>query len=208
MRLFVGIALADEVTRELSALTARLRSGGVSVASSLRWTAPNSWHITLQFLGNATPEQYDCLTARLGDVQSLPVRVELGSVSCFDRAGVFIVDVAATPALTALSRSVMAATAQCGFPRESRPFHPHVTLARKAGVKGTMDQEKKKASAPTRAAGSDPQGGLRELVARTSSAPAFSRFTALEFLLYESHTEAAGARYEVRGRFPLQARIA
>ena len=29
-----------------------------------------SWHITLQFLGNATSEQFECLMARLGEVRS------------------------------------------------------------------------------------------------------------------------------------------
>ncbi len=53
MRLFVGIALADAVVRELESVVARLRSSD----SGLRWTEPDSWHITLQFLGNTTPEQ-------------------------------------------------------------------------------------------------------------------------------------------------------
>ena len=67
MRLFVGIALSDAVVHELKSVVARLRSNGgpaerqtrESPSAGLRWTAPESWHITLQFLGNATPEQLD-----------------------------------------------------------------------------------------------------------------------------------------------------
>jgi 2'-5' RNA ligase len=183
MRLFVGIALAEAVVRELESLAARLRSGQQHLAASMRWTAPESWHITLQFLGNATPEQLACLTARLGEVRSAPVPVEMGALGCFDRAGVFFADVAVTPGLAALAERVVEATGQCGFVAETRPFRPHITLARaKQHERGT---------------------GLRTLAAGVRRQPPFSRFTAREFLLYESHLSAEGARYEVRGRFPL-----
>ncbi|MFZ0337233.1 MAG: RNA 2',3'-cyclic phosphodiesterase [Terracidiphilus sp.] len=179
MRLFVGIAPAGAVARELKNVVARLRSGDCG----LRWSEPDSWHITLQFLGNATPVQYDCLMEQLGKVRSAPVPVELGALGCFDHAGALIVHVAATPGLTALAERVMAATSQCGFATETRPYHPHITLARAKG-KG-RDAE------------------LRALASRMRSQRAFTRFVAREFLLYESHLGAEGARYAVRGRFPL-----
>ena len=45
MRLFAGIPLAAAVIDELSAISIRLRSND----DGLRWSAPESWHITLQF---------------------------------------------------------------------------------------------------------------------------------------------------------------
>jgi 2'-5' RNA ligase len=194
MRLFVGIALADAVVRELKSVVARLRASGGVAGGGLRWTEPDSWHITLQFLGNSTPEQYACLTSRLGEVRSAPLPVELGSLGCFDRAGVFFADVAVTPGLVALGRSVVAATSQCGFVAEARPFHPHITLARKAGAKGTRDQGNKNSRTGSH--------NLRDLTEKAGGCR-FTRFTAREFLLYESHLGAEGARYEVRERFPL-----
>jgi 2'-5' RNA ligase len=179
MRLFVGIALADAVVHELQQVVARLRSSG----GGLRWTEPDSWHITLQFLGNTTPEQYPPLMGQLGKVRSAPVPVQLGELGCFDRAGVFFVDVAVTQGLAALAQRVVAASARCGFAAETRPFHPHITLAR--------------------AKGQGRGAGLHQLANGIRSQPAFARFTAREFLLYESHLGAEGARYEVRGRFPL-----
>lgn len=184
MRLFVGIALADAVTRELAAVVARLRNGGErSGARGLRWTGQDSWHITLQFLGNATEEQLECLNLRLGDVRAAPVPVRLGELGSFDRAGVFLADVAVTPELAALEQKVIEATNRCGFVAEARPFHPHITLAR------------------TKGHGS--KGELRKLLGMTRNQPVFSGFTTREFLLYESPTERDGARYEVRGRFVL-----
>jgi 2'-5' RNA ligase len=167
------------VVQELNSVVAPLRSN----SGGLRWVEPKSWHITLQFLGNATPEQHACLTARLGEVRSAPVPVELGSLGCFEPAGDLFADVAVTPGLVALAEGVVAATGQCGFAAETRPFHPHITLARAKGRGHGV--------------------GRRTLASGARTRLVFSRFTAQEFLLYESHLRAEGARYEVRGRFPL-----
>jgi 2'-5' RNA ligase len=179
MRLFVGIPLTDAVIREVAAMVSRLRPG----TGNLRWTASESWHITLQFLGAATPEQYECLAVRLGEVRAAPVPVQLGELGCFDRAGVFFVEAGLTQGLVALEQRVVAATSKCGFVAETRPFHPHITLARAKG----------------HGIGAE----LRTLRAKIGSHPAFTRFTAREFLLYESHLGPGGARYEVRARFGL-----
>ena len=183
MRLFVGIALADAVVHELQSVVARLRSASGPATAGLRWTAPDSWHITLQFLGNVTAEQFACVTARLGEVHSAPVSVELGAIGCFDRTGVLFADVNATPELAVLAERVAAATSRCGFQAETRPFHPHITLARTKGQGNGA--------------------GLRTLAGAMRNSPPFSHFTAKEFLLYESHLSSDGARYEVRSRFPL-----
>jgi 2'-5' RNA ligase len=177
MRLFVAIPLADPVVRELASVVARLRSN----TDKLRWTAPESWHITLQFLGNTTPEQLGRLSSRLADVRSDPAPVQLGNLGVFDRSGVFFADVSLAPALIALQQRVMAGTTECGFVPELRPFHPHITLARaKDRGRGTQ---------------------LRELRKKIPGHPTFSRFTASDFLLYESGLSAEGAHYEVLKRF-------
>ena len=182
MRLFVGIPLADSVVRELTGVVARLRAPDGSSAGVLRWTDSESWHITLQFLGNATPEQFACLNARLSAIRAAPVHVRLGQLGGFDRAGVFFADVVVTPELAALQQKVVGATGGCGFVAETRPFHPHITLARRAGNQRTST--------------------LKEIVKR-EGVPPFSGFTGREFLLYESHIGREGAQYEVRRRFAL-----
>lgn len=180
MRLFLAIPLAGPVLATLSQLTARLRPA----AAGLRWSAEENWHVTLQFLGSVREEEYKCLVASLAQLRSPPVPIQLAELGIFDRAGIFYAEVDLTPQLVSLQQSIVAATAPCGFEAEARPFHPHITLARA-----------KEAARPR---------DLSGLQASTRVRPEFPRFTASEFLLYESHPSASGSTYEVKKRFPLQ----
>jgi RNA 2',3'-cyclic 3'-phosphodiesterase len=178
MRLFVGIALAPNLTAGLTRLCASLRTAG----DDLRWTPAESWHITLQFLGNATEAQFQCLGARLSEVRSVVIPVRLGRLNIFDRAGAFVVDVEVTPELVDLQKRVVLATSKCGFTPEDRPYHPHITLARAKG---------------------EHRSSLKNLKHRLREAPPLPAFAATEFLLYESHLGPGGAQYAVRERFSI-----
>jgi 2'-5' RNA ligase len=179
MRLFVGIPLSEAVVRELAALTERLKAQ----EDGLRWSAATGWHITLQFLGSATEDQFACVMKGLAEIRARRFAVELEAPGFFDRAGVFFVGVRQSPELVGLQRLVTAATEPCGFEPEERPYHPHITLARS-------------------------KGGLRALKVLKEKAPEgarFSGFVAGEFVLYESYPGPGGSRYEKRGVFALTA---
>lgn len=166
MRLFIGIPLSDTVTNELSSLSLRLRTN----ESGLRWSAPQSWHITLQFLGDTTAGQQACIIAHLDEMRFHPLRIDLNSVNFFDRAGLFFAAVTVTPELFSLRQRVVTATMPCGFAPEARPYHPHVTLARSKG-----------------------KGGKHSLLMLKNSLrtqPHFTSFSAEEFVLYESILKA------------------
>jgi 2'-5' RNA ligase len=180
MRLFVGIPLAAITADALTSVVNRLRSK--AAPDNLRWSARESWHITLQFLGSTKPEQYDCITDRLRELHCPSMRTELGDLGTFDRAGVLYADVRVTRELTALQQAVTAATSPCGFTPEDRPYHPHITLARRKGKGGRE---------------------LRNLDAQIRQQPGFDAFTADSFILYESIPTPEGSRYEVRERYAL-----
>jgi RNA 2',3'-cyclic 3'-phosphodiesterase len=175
MRLFVGIPLAAAVIEELSAISLRLQSS----EDGLRWSAPESWHITLQFLGN-TPH-YECIVERLRELRSPSVPIQLEGLGFFERAGVFFAGVHLTPELRALQQCVTTATRLCGFIPETRPYHPHITLARSKS-KGR---------------------GLNALKSKVHRQPKFSNFVAEEFVLYESVVTRSGSLYEIRECFRL-----
>jgi 2'-5' RNA ligase len=179
MRLFIGIPLAAEVIDALEQITHSLRSP----TDRLRWASSETWHITLQFLGETTVERYRCLAQHLGGIKSPAVPVWLHGTGFFDRAGVFFAGVDVSPELRHLEKLVVAATSQCGVLVEDRPYHPHVTLAR--------------------AKGDDRASALRNLKTQAKSDVKFPAFTAREFLLFESFLASDGARHEIRDRFPI-----
>jgi len=179
MRLFVGIAVPPEIAREISGFVLHLRS----LSADLRWSAPEGWHITLQFLGNIEASRYACVVEHLSQVQSAPVSVQLEGTGIFERAGIFFASVKVNPELLALQQRVTAAMHYCDFIPETRPYHPHITLARGKGRTGTR--------------------ALQVLQNAVRKQPRFGEFLAKGFLLYESFTEPSGSRYEVCARFPL-----
>jgi RNA 2',3'-cyclic 3'-phosphodiesterase len=187
MRLFIGIPLASVTTRDLAAEVNRLQSTSRNPArtDSYRWSARESWHITLQFLGSTTAQQFECVVARLRALHHIPIHIQIGALGTFARAGVLFVDVHVTPQLLALQQSVTAATANCGFTPEDRPYHPHITLARRKGRGGNKE--------------------FRNLRLQVTPPPHFSGFTAESFVLYQSIPSPEGSRYEIRERFPLNA---
>lgn len=177
MRLFVGIPLEGFVVDELIRLTEPLRSTG-----ELRWSAPESWHITLQFLGSTGTDQYDCLVSQLEKVRGVPVPVQLRGLAVFERTGILYAEVEPRSPLADLQKKVVRNTSLCGFEPETRPYRPHITLARSKG--------------------GGPFHGSPVLAARVKSLAEVSGFTAREFLLYESHLSSAGSNYVTRRRFP------
>jgi 2'-5' RNA ligase len=179
MRLFIGIPLATSVIEQLEKVSMRHRVEG----DGLRWSTPDSWHITLQFLGSTSETQYECVVARLRELRAAPVPIELEDLGFFDRAGIFFAGVAPTPELLAFQQQVTAATLPCGFGPEDRPYRPHITLARSKGRRNAT--------------------GLTTLKSRIRHQPKFERFVAEEFLLYESFTRPTGSQYEIRERFDL-----
>ena len=179
MRLFIGLPLTSTVCEELTNVTSSCKP----TAEGFRWTTPEAWHITLQFLGNTNPERLQCLTPTLRELNFPAIPIHMGELSFFERVGVLVVEVFPSPELVALQVAVVQATVRCGFVPEKRSFRPHITLAR----------SKNKSAVQAR----------RTFDAVLRKAPTFFRFVASEFRLYESFLGTNGSRYEVRQRFLL-----
>jgi 2'-5' RNA ligase len=180
MRLFVAIPMPEETTRELGEAVARMRKR--PGAEELRWSPPESWHITLQFLGSAGTEEFACLLERLREVRAARMKIVPEKIGAFGRVGILHAGVKPTADLLDLEKRVTAATARCGLEREDRPYRPHITLARRRGRGG--------------------RDGISSAARKNAEVVAFQPFTADEFALYESFLGGA-VRYEIRERFPL-----
>jgi RNA 2',3'-cyclic 3'-phosphodiesterase len=179
MRLFIGIPLSAEACSQLERIVAQT----IPKLDDWRASQPDSWHITLQFLGATDPQTCAQLVAHLRSIRSPAVPIQLGGLGFFDRAGIFFIDVALTPELIALQQKTVHASAQSGFAPEPRPYRPHVTLARAKGKARSHN--------------------LTSLRSKLPENPKIPRLIAAEFLLYESFLGPRGSRYEIRERFAL-----
>lgn len=108
-----------------------------AVAGDLRWTPPEQWHLTLNFLGEVNERQSTELTPRLtrAAVRAHEMSLSLTGAGTFprrsDRARVLWVGVAGDrAALGSLATAARAAARHSGIPVEDRRFNPHLTLAR------------------------------------------------------------------------------
>jgi 2'-5' RNA ligase len=134
-RLFVGaqisVATANTLAGCAETLARRARDAGVE----LRWVAPANYHVTLAFLGwtgidtiGPVCDGLDAATQGEGRFTFRTTR--LGAFPSLDKAGVLWAGVEDAGGLTRLAAMIGEAMTRLGFRRDTRPFHPHVTIAR------------------------------------------------------------------------------
>lgn len=131
LRLFIACPLPDETKLALAAVQSELLRLG---ANHLRWVRPESIHITLKFLGGVLESRVDEITNALAAaVEPFELRLRPTKLGGFGGTRMRVVWVGLegdVDALGGLAASVEESLAPLGFPRERRPFAPHLTLAR------------------------------------------------------------------------------
>ena len=129
MRLFFALNFAPETCRALMDVQRRLRR----LAGPGNYTRPENLHLTLAFLGEQTPEGLAAARRALEAAVLPPLALTFDHTGRFRQAGeaLWWIGLSENPALTALYASLWDALEQEGFPRETRPFRPHLTLARR-----------------------------------------------------------------------------
>jgi 2'-5' RNA ligase len=103
------------------------------------WTRPESWHLTLKFLGEIPVEAAERFASEIGERVAAAPGGELsggGAILLPPRGrprvlGVgFAASSSALPPLAGLARIAEEAARRVGAPAEDRAFRPHVTLGR------------------------------------------------------------------------------
>jgi 2'-5' RNA ligase len=161
MRLFTGIEPSAAVLENLAPV---LRETRGEPAANL--------HITTKFIGSWPEERLAELKDAIGKMplpKAFPVRIT--GLSIFGR--VLSADLQTGPELAALARSLDLALAPLGIAPESRPFSPHLTLARPRH---------------------ENIGTLRHMIRKTGNID-FGAFEATEFHLYQSQPGPQGSVY-------------
>ncbi len=94
---------------------------------------PGNLHITLHFLGGVDAETRDCLEQAAGEVVVPPFELTLDRFGYWPRPRVVWLGSNETPEpLSELVSELSRVVEQCGLQPERRPYHPHLTLLRKA----------------------------------------------------------------------------
>ncbi|MGH7247403.1 MAG: RNA 2',3'-cyclic phosphodiesterase, partial [Pseudomonadota bacterium] len=135
MRAFIAIDLPEAVRAGLGRKQAEFRAARESRPNDhISWARPEGIHLTLKFLGEISEDQTKQVTeslAALGSFEKFAVEIKgFGFFPDARRPRVFWAGLEAPPALGELAAQVEAAMQTLGFAPETRPFAPHLTLAR------------------------------------------------------------------------------
>lgn len=190
MRLFVALDIDPEIRRRIGAFRDQMRP----YAPDVRWVGTETFHITLQFLGE-TGER-DAIHRALQQVHAVPVALTFRGTGFFPSAKsprVFWVGIDADQPLQQLADRIGDALTPLGFKRDAGPFKPHLTLARAGSGR------------PRPVRGEPSAAGLRVVGIKLEGQPPveFGSMTAREFCLYESKLSPSGASYTKLQQYPL-----
>ncbi|HVM70226.1 MAG TPA: RNA 2',3'-cyclic phosphodiesterase [Anaerolineales bacterium] len=145
LRAFIAVEIPVEIQNAIADNTASLRSALPSPL--VRWVARQNVHLTLKFLGDVSPDNLKRLAETLkvesGSLEPFDISVAgLGAFPSQKRARVIWIGLDAPPALLTLQHEVDAVAAQLGYPREERPFSPHLTIGRVAQNASASDLQR------------------------------------------------------------------
>jgi RNA 2',3'-cyclic 3'-phosphodiesterase len=101
-----------------------------------RWVHELDYHITLAFLGHAPKNQLDMakglVSQQLNGCYSFSLTIDsFGIFGKKESPRIFWAGVQQEEKLHGIRNAVFSACEQAGFKLETRPFHPHITIARK-----------------------------------------------------------------------------
>jgi 2'-5' RNA ligase len=134
LRTFIAIDLTEEVRQRITKHIETLKAA--SPETQATWEKPGKAHITLKFLGNVEQQRLEAISSALARAASDigKFSVEIGEAGAFySRGKPHVLWLGVTDQTEGLARLYSALERELdgiGFPKEKRPFHPHITIAR------------------------------------------------------------------------------
>jgi len=133
IRSFIAIELSDEVSESLSSLIQRLKP---EKHPQVKWVAAEGVHLTLKFLGGVYSDQIPGITEAIRSAARgvPPFELKVGGLGAFPNTQqprvIWVAVAGDVKRVKTLQRGIDDALSHLGFPREKRPFTPHLTLGR------------------------------------------------------------------------------
>jgi 2'-5' RNA ligase len=185
MRTFIAIDLNPEIKARISDLVRRLKRLD---SGKIGWVKETGMHLTLKFLGEIDEGQAESVKSFLREVSGTAKSFGLSvkGTGFFPPAPksprVLWAGIVEQPHLLELQDRIESGLEKLGFSRESRPFHPHLTLGRvrsAAGLSGVLAE----------------LGKWKDFE--------FGEMTIRRFILMKSTLLSTGAEYSSLEEFPL-----
>lgn len=134
IRIFFALDIAEPTKMKLIEVMRALKKA--SRSQGIRWTKPENFHVTLQFLAEIHREHLPSLIAnvrtKLATVGQSP-ELKFGSINIFPnpyRPRVLVLEVLAQEELAELSKLIGEGIQATQYEIEERPFRAHLTLGR------------------------------------------------------------------------------
>jgi RNA 2',3'-cyclic 3'-phosphodiesterase len=138
IRSFIAVDIPSLLRERFAVLQDELRQ----TRADVKWTRPEGIHLTLKFLGSVSPEDLDKIGSAVApavlETKKFHLRVQgTGSFPSERNPRVVWIGIReGVEEITRLQRLVDEKAAEAGFPPETRPFTPHLTLGRVRSSKG------------------------------------------------------------------------
>ena len=131
VRAFLAVPLAPPLQRAIAKLQGEL----AGALAGIRWTRPDTIHLTLHFFGATSTVDLEKIRASMLSVslREQPFQVDLVGIGAFpDRRRPRVVWLGLTPRepVCALQHACEAELVRNGIPAEARAFAPHLTIGR------------------------------------------------------------------------------
>lgn len=135
-RCFIAIELDQSIIRRIGKLQNRLIELPNMDDRNIKWTKPNTIHMTLKFLGDVEdyliPEICNSITKVAQETE--PFDFEIGNLGCFPPRGpanvMWIGVRSGSERLLGLQKKIDLAMQSLHFPPDKKKFNAHTTLAR------------------------------------------------------------------------------
>lgn len=175
MRLFIAIEVPEAIKEGVFRAIEPVKA----LKADVRWVTPAAFHLTLKFLGEVDEKGLEEVKAALGGLPTIPpstMRVQgAGAFPGLKNPRVLWIGAEEPSGHLAVIQGELEDRLEAqGFPREDRPFHPHLTVGRVKSFKRTREL-------------ADGLGALKGLL--------FGEFPLEEVVLFKSDLKPAGAVY-------------
>ena len=180
-RLFFAVPVPDPARRLVADMMARVQASVGDGHARIRWVRVDGLHLTLRFLGPTPRERVDELCSTLDRLGAAtpPFPVAISQAGAFPNPSrprtLWLGIETGADRLAALADALEREATADGEPLGTRPFAPHLTIARTDGLR---------------------VAGAAAAALREAAADLDARFTADRVVLFESHLGHGPARYE------------